>query len=140
MEMFTIISNAKLNRLLEEDEARKRKINWLGNREFEGLLYSTWEDKTSGSRYAVRETRSVNMGFNSNEPGKEEEFLEIMKREGCCRASWGVTGRTIHKILAQQLAKKYPQFRFEIGDNYECAAYDDHRLVLIPGFEPEVAM
>ena len=69
--------------------------------------------------------KCINMGFNSNEPGKEEEFLEAMKQDGCCGASWGVTGRTMHRILASQLASKYPQYRFEIGDNYECAAYDD---------------
>ena len=138
MEAITIVSRAKLHKMFEEEEKGIYDLRWLKEIEVEGFLYAVYQDRRSKKQYATRKTRCVHMGFNSNEPGKEEEFLEIMKREGTCKASWGVTGRTMHRILANQLAKKYPQFRYEIGDNYECTAFDDHRMVLMPGFEPEI--
>ena len=119
-----IISNEKINKMMEEEErSRGNYIQWHGSKENDGLLYSLYYDSRTGKEYAVREIRGVHMGFNSNEPGKEEEFVKIVEREGACKASWGVTGRTMHSILAQQLAKKYPEYSFEIGYNYECTAY-----------------
>ena len=121
-----IISAEKVKELFEEeDRDNKEYIEWLCTKEEDGLLYNLFRDRRTGKEYAARETRSVYMGFNSNEPGKEEEFVEIIEREGACKASWGVTGRTMHSILAHQLAEKYPQYRFEIGYNYKCKAYKE---------------
>lgn len=119
-----IITKEKLSMLLEEEKNSGRQyIDWNGEKEEDGLLFSFWTDTRSGEQFAVKEIRSVRMGFNSNEPGKEEEFVRIMEKEGACKAWWGVTGRTMHQNLAQQLAGKYPQYRFEIGYNYECSVY-----------------
>lgn len=136
-----IISHEKINRMFEEEaEFGKYKLDWIKETEFDNHLYSVYKDRKSGNYYAIEKSRFLHMGFNSNEPGTEDEFLRIMKVEGRCRPSWGVTGRTAHMMLAEQLAAKYPQFRWEIGYNYKCEAFDDHRLVLQPGFEPEVLM
>lgn len=117
------IDKEELNTILGEDErTRKGNIRWEGDREIDGLLYSIWSDKGSGAAYAVKEIRTVHMGFNSNLPGKVEELVEIVEREGACRASWGVDGRTMHQILARELAKELPQYEFEITYNYGCTA------------------
>lgn len=86
----------------------------------DGLLYTIWEDKRTGKQYAVKKARTVHMGFNSYEPETIEKLVEIVEREGECKASFGVTGRTMHEILAHQLAKELPQYDFEIGYNYHC--------------------
>ena len=126
MEHISIISERKLSAMLEEDEKSKHPhIQYDLCEEIEGFLYSIWSDDRTGKQFAVREIRSVHMGFNSNEPGKEEKFVNIIEREGACKATWGVTGRTMNKILAQRLANLYPQYRFVIGDNYECTAYKE---------------
>lgn len=118
-----IISHERLNEILEKEEATGRELlDILGNREIDGRLYSMWKDKATGTEYAVPEVRTVHMGFNSNEPGKLEEFVEIVEREGSCNASWGVTGRTMHGILGHQLAKQLPQYDWIIDDNYFCRA------------------
>lgn len=135
-----IISREKLKKLFEEEEQGKRFFRFEKLTEFEGRQYNVFKEDGTNNLYAVQAERSLHMGFNSNEPGKEDEFLRIMENEGVCRLSWGVTGRTAHRILAHQFAEKYPEYRWEIGDNYECKAYDDHRMVLQPGFEPEVMM
>lgn len=138
MALTRIISQPKLHKMFEDEEKGLYDLHWIRNADIEGLRYSVYRDRKTGKYYATNISRCVHMGFNSNEAGKEEEFAEIMKREGRCQASWGVTGRTAHKLLAIQLGKKFPQYRFEIDDNYKCEAFDDHRLVLMPGFEPEV--
>ena len=123
---MNVITKEKLTILLEEEERSGRQfIYWEGDKEVDGGLYSFWSDKRTGETFAVREIRTVSMGFNSNDPGKEEEFAAIVEREGACKASWGVTGRTMHQILARKLAEKMPQYRFEIGYNYDCAAYKE---------------
>ena len=109
----TIVSNAKLHKMFEDEERGLYDLRWVKEIELEGLLYSVYKDK-------------------------EAEFVDIMKREGRCNATWSCTGRTLHQMLARQLAAKHPEYRFEIGYNYECRAYDDHAMVLLPGFEPEV--
>lgn len=71
----------------------------------------------------TKEVRTVHMGFNSNEEGKVEEFIRIVEHEGACKASWGVTGRTSHLMLANELAKSFPQYDWEIDyDRYGCKA------------------
>lgn len=129
MASASVISKAKLDRLFAEEDTGKVKIDYAGTEEVEGFLYSVWVDTKSGKRYAVRQARNVHMGFNTNEPGKEEEFLTVMKREGMCNLTWGVTGRTMHSILGHQMAQKYPMYRWEIGYNYEVNAYDDDFLM-----------
>ena len=141
MALTTIISNAKLDTMLElEERTGKNFMEYIKQVELDadGYLYSVWQDRRNGKLYAVREIRSVSMGFNSNDPGKEDEFEAIMEREGVCKASWGCTGRTLHQMLAMQLADKFPQYRFDIGYNYKCEAHDDHNLHLtwMPGYEP----
>ena len=138
MSKATVISHEKLVKMFEDEEKGLYDMHWIKEVDFDGLLYTIYQDAKTGDCYAVNIPRCVHMGFNENEPGKEAEFEEIMKREGRCAASWGVTGRTLHQMLAEQLALKYPQYRFEIGYNYKCVAYDDHRMVLMPGFEPVI--
>ena len=119
MNNITIITNEKLNAMLETEE---QFFDWLGTNEVDGLLYTVWKDKRTGIEYAVREIRTVRMGFNSNEEGKVEEFISIVEREGACQASWGVTGRTMHLYLANQLAKSLPQYEWVCTENYGCTA------------------
>lgn len=139
MKLTKIIPHAKMTKMFEDEEKGLYDLTWIKQTEFEDLLYSVYEDKKTGKRYAVNIPRTIHMGFNSNEDGKEEKFIAIMEKEGRCKASWGVTGRTAHEILGFQLAKKYPQFKWSIG-GYDCTAENEHRMVLQPGFEPEVQM
>ena len=60
------------------------------------------------------------MGFNDSPAEKIEEVRRIVETEGMCEASWGVTGRTMHSILAHELSEKLPEYQFKIGYNYEC--------------------
>lgn len=119
MEHITIITNRKLNAMLETEE---RFFDWEGERDIEGHLYTVWKDKRTGHLYGVPTVRTVRMGFNSNDEGKVEEFVSIVEREGACQASWGVTGRTMHLCLANQLAKSLPQYEWECTENYGCKA------------------
>lgn len=122
--MLNIISKETWYEMLEAEEKSGRDYLTpeLAVEDEDGLLYRIWKDERTGKEYAVREIRTVHMGFNSNEEGKVDEFIAIVEREGECLASWGVTGRTMHGILAQQLAKELPQYEFEIGYNYHCLA------------------
>lgn len=122
MECYSVITKRKLNSLLKEEEkAGKEFIEWIKLEECEGLLYNFYIDKRTGKQYAIRESRTVHMGFNSNEDGKIDELIEIVEREGGCKASWGVTGRTAHELLAQKLRDLLPQYDFEIDyDMYLC--------------------
>lgn len=130
MDSISIISKAKLSKILDEEERTKKNlIDYYKMQEVEGLLYSIWTDKATGNKYAVREFRCVTIGFNTIEEDKVEKFKDIMKREGACKASWGCTGRTLHQMLANQLAKRFPEYRWEIGYNYECTAYDDNWML-----------
>ena len=124
MKSYEIISGEKLNEMLEEEEVSGREYLELGDRiEIDGFLYSTWIDTRTKKEYLHRLIRTVHMGFNDNEPGKIEEFIEIVEREGACKASWGVTGRTYHLMLAEQLAGLLPQYNFEIDyQSYRCLA------------------
>lgn len=123
MEHITVITRRKLHTMLEEEEkAHGFYIVPKGERDFDGRLYSIWEDERTRKLYGVPEVRTVHMGFNANEDGKVEAFVEIVEREGACKASWGVTGRTMHSILAFKLAKELPQYEWEITGNYGCTA------------------
>lgn len=117
-----IITQEKLNALLEEEERCKGEfISFLGYR-CEGLKkFSLWRDERTGKEYAKPEIISIHMGFNSNEDGKMEKLIEVVESNGIARASWGVTGRTRHMMLAQSLEKLLPQYDFEIEyDRYLC--------------------
>ncbi len=123
MEHITIITNRKLNAMLEAEEQSGRiRLEWCGERDYEGHLYTVYKDEPTGKLYGVPTVRTVHMGFNSNDEGKVEEFVSIVEREGACQASWGVTGRTKHLYLANQLAKSLPQYEWELSENYGCKA------------------
>ena len=117
-----IISKEQLNSLyMEEEKTGKEFLEWLREEEHNGLLYSVYVDKRNGNQYEVQKARTVHMGFNSNEEGKLDELVEIVESEGICNASWGVSGRTAHVLLAQKLEKLLPQYEFEIDyDMYRC--------------------
>jgi hypothetical protein len=118
---MTIITNEQINQLLEEEEKRGRDfLDIVGYEEHDGLLYTHWLDTRHGKHYFVRRERDVHMGFNDSPAEKVDEVRRIVEKEGVCHASWGVTGRTMHSILASQLAQKLPEYEFEIGYNYEC--------------------
>lgn len=124
MKNYEIVSNETMCEMFREEEKSGRDYFDFGDRiEIDGLLYHTYVDTRNGKEYAVREIRTVHMGFNSNDEGKVEELIEIVEREGACNASWGVTGRTMHCVLAGQLAEQLPQYRSEIGYNYKCTFY-----------------
>lgn len=116
-----IITNERLNELLrEEEESGREFIEWVEHMEQDGLLYTHWLDKRFGIHYLTRKARTVHMGFNDSPNEKIEEVRRIVEAEGMCEASWGVTGRTMHSILAHQLSEKLPEYQFDIGYNYEC--------------------
>lgn len=107
----------------EEDKANADFLKMRNTVEINGLQYQLWVDTRTQKTYAVRIIRTVHMGFNDSPAEKVREFSEIVEREGSCKASWGVTGRTCHMMLGFELARMLPQYRFEIGDQYECTAY-----------------
>ena len=118
MENIYFITSEQANDLWNDE----RNYQWFGYREYNGKEHSVFQRKRTKELFAYPITRTVHMGFNSNEDGKVEEFIEIVEREGACKASWGVTGRTMHQILAGQLADSLPQYDWEIGYNYHCMA------------------
>ena len=124
MENINIISMEKLTDMFEEEEkCRRSYLDLVGRQEIDGLLYDVYEDNRTGKKYAAWQPRTVHMGFNSNEPGKVEEFIAIVEREGACNASWGVTGRTAHLILANKLRESLPQYDWEVSyEHYGCKA------------------
>lgn len=120
------LSKEKLYKLYEEEERTGRDfLEWEGEKEFDGLLYTIHRDKRNGNTYATRQTRTVHMGFNDSPPEKIKELCEVVEREGVARASWGVTGRTCHMGLAYDLQKRLTGYRFKIGYNYECEVSKD---------------
>jgi len=71
----------------------------------------------------MNETTTIYFGLNTISDEKIKEFTETVNNEGAAKASWSVTGRTKHQMLAQELANKLPQFKFEIDyDSYSCIA------------------
>lgn len=127
MEKMKFVTEEELDDLLEREiRSGKDYIGWKEYNEIDGLLYSIYEDKRNGGLYAARVTRTVHMGFNSNEEGTVEELVGIVEREGACYASWGVIGRTMHEILAHRLSKELPQYDFDIGHNYRCLVSKKH--------------
>ena len=116
---LNIVTNEEANEMFEaEYKSGREYIDICGQVEHEGLLYTQYVDKRFNYHFAVQSIRNVHMGFNSNEPGKVEEFVAIVEREGACTATWGVTGRTMHQILACKLADSLPQYDWEIGYEY----------------------
>ena len=120
-----VISSEHLNKMLAEAEAdgQDDEIDYIDRMEEDGLLYCIWFDKRYSNWYAVREFRTVYFGLNSIPQEKVDEFIAIVEREGSCKASWDCTGRSLHLMLAQQLEKMLPQYRFELGYNYQCVAH-----------------
>lgn len=117
---MTITTHEFMNRLFAEEEATDRDfVEYIEEIEQDGLLYTHWHDTRADKHYLVRAHRTVHMGFNDSPPEKIEQVREIVEREGTCLASWGVTGRTMHEILAYQLAQVLTEYRFEI-DGYTC--------------------
>ena len=84
----------------------------------------------TGTTYVLpgKEEKQVNMGFNTSRYDGEHwnnavrKFKDAVERYGIASASWGVTGRTLHQILAYELADALPDYEFEIGYNYKCIA------------------
>lgn len=121
MEKMKFVTGEEMSAMLKQEADSGREfLDWEKTAEIDGLLYDIYRDKRTGEMYADRQIRTVHMGFNSNEEGKVEELIAIVEREGACQASWGVTGRTMHGILAQQLQSELPQYDFDIGYNYHC--------------------
>lgn len=111
--------------LNQEERDHGNYLRWEGYTELgaQGFLYETWLDQRSNTLLAIKAVRTVHMGFNSNEEGKVEELISIVEREGACKASWGVTGRTKHLMLSNELAKSLPQYDWEIDYGlYGCKA------------------
>ena len=120
-----VISKEHLIKMLAEAEAdgQEDEIEYICEVVSDGLLYSMWLDSRYGRKYAVRESRTVYFGLNSIPQEKVDEFIAIVEREGSCKASWNCTGRSLHLMLAQQLEKMLPQYRFELEYNYGCVAH-----------------
>lgn len=115
-----IITNDELHKIFEEEDAgRKEILSYVGEREIDGFLYTVYHDRRTVEDVASRTIRTVHMGFNSNDEGTEEKLAAIVEREGACKASWGVTGRTMHEMLGFKLREKLPQYEYEIG-GYTC--------------------
>lgn len=121
--LYFITKEQKHQIFAEEQRTGKLIYEWVGEREIDGRLYSIYKNKRTHEEFASPQVRTVYMGFNSNEEGKVEEFIQIVEKEGECLATWGVTGRTMHEILARRLAEELPQYKWEIGyEFYECKA------------------
>lgn len=119
-----IIARESLNEMLKQEmKSKKDYLDWLGEKDIDGKFYSVWEDTRTGETYAVKTLKGVNMGFNTIEKEAVAEVIETVEKYGDAKARWGVTGRTMHSLLAQELSRMLPQYRFEIGDNYECYIY-----------------
>ena len=125
-----IITKEELQALFDDEAAWKKRnnssrdvIDYDGSAEINGHPHALYTDQRNGKQYAVRTIRDLYMGFNSNEGDNVQKFVEIVEREGAAKAYWGVTGRTRHVILANQLKAQLPQYQFEIGyDSYLCVA------------------
>lgn len=121
MEKMKFITGEEMSAMFKQEaESGREYLDWEKMEEIDGLLYSVYRDRRNDEVYAARQTRTVHMGFNSNEEGKVDELVAIVEREGSCKASWGVTGRTMHEILAHRLSSELPQYDFDIGHNYHC--------------------
>jgi hypothetical protein len=105
----------------EEERTGRDFIEWERNEEgSDGRLYTVYKNTKNGEMFKVVTVRSVHIGFNSHEPEKVAKLIEIVEREGACEARWGVTGRTAHALLAEELSEKLPQFNCKITYNYGC--------------------
>jgi len=124
---ITVITKEELNAIYEEGErVGKELVEWLEFREGDdGRQYDLFLDKRKKTKFAVWRPRTVFFGLNTIPEDKLQEFVELVEREGGARACWTCDGRTLHQILANQLATKLPQYRFDIGYNYHCFAYKD---------------
>ena len=130
-----IISKQEERQIFDEERMSGREyITYDRREECDGLLYDIFRDTRNGDKFAVRSIRSVHMGFNSNEPGTVDALIATVEREGAASASWGVTGRTLHSMLARQLEDLLPQYVFVIGYNYECLVFkDEHTKEVLRG-------
>ena len=112
-----------LNKIHEEEIRHMEILKFHGSVESRGLSYSVYTDLDTRKLVALYKRKKLHMGFNDTPDEKIKEFVDIIEREGACDASWGVTGRTYHMILANQLKDRLPDYHWEIGDNYECSAF-----------------
>lgn len=119
---YTIISREDLQALFDEQKRTERefvKYLWRLLSE-DGSVYNIWQDTRTGEEFAVWEPRTVHFGLNSIPEDKVQELVEIVESEGEASASWGCDGRTLHQMLANQLARMLPQYHFDIGYDYRC--------------------
>ena len=121
MANYNLITSDEFNKRCEEEERSGRfYIEMREALEIGGKWCRVWEDSRTKELFAVEEVKSVNMGFNSDEDGKIDELIATVEKYGKAQASYGVTGRTCHELLAHELSKRLPQYDFEIGYNYYC--------------------
>lgn len=126
MAEIKIISNEELYKMFDEEERTGRDFLEIERQqEIDGKWCQVYKDTRNGKFYASQRRKSVHMGFNSNEEGKVEELIATVEKYGEAEASYGVNGRTCHEMLAHQLSKLLPQFRFVIGYNYQCEVYQN---------------
>ena len=124
MAKIQVIAKEEMNEMFREEEASKREyLDYQGEQEVDGIWATVYKDTRTGALYASKTPKTVHMGFNSNEEGKVEELIATVEKYGEAAASWGVFGRTMHEILAEQLKAQLAQYRFDIGYNYKCEVY-----------------
>ena len=117
-----VITREELSALFDEEERTGIELlEWLCIKELDdGRTYAHYINRRTGLTLAVWEPRIVHFGLNSITDEKVQELVNIVEREGGANASWGCDGRTRHQMLARQLEKMLPQYRFDIGYNYKC--------------------
>ena len=61
----TIITKDTIHEmLLAEEKSGRNYLGFVRYEEQDGWLYGIWEDKRTGEEYAVRQIRTMHMGFN----------------------------------------------------------------------------
>lgn len=50
----------------------------------------------------------------------KDQIQKAIEEDGACRLSWECSGRTRHQMHAEQWENALPEYKFEIGYNYEC--------------------
>lgn len=119
MVKIEFISKGKFDEICEKERKEDIElIKFCEEREIDGKPYLIYKDVTANTEYAVPEARKVIMGAASNGPGKIDEFVEIVEREGACKACWWQVGKSAHEILGKRLSQQMPQYKWEIDGYY----------------------
>lgn len=51
----------------------------------------------------------------------KEEVIKVVEKNGSCRVSFDVTGRTMHKSLSEELERILPEYTYDIDYiSYKC--------------------